>query len=63
MPNTLNINIKLSIAVKEADETAGMGVGLIIASGVLKSEFVKGIYSESLELLKILSSMRKRSAD
>ena len=53
---------KLSIAVEEADETE-MWLDLIIASEVLKSEFVNEMHTESLELLKILASMRKRSAD
>jgi four helix bundle protein len=53
---------KLSISVKEADETE-MWLDLIVASEMIKSDFVKNMYNESLELLKILSSMRKRSSD
>ena len=49
---------KLSIAVDEADETE-MWLDLCISSGIIKSDFVKEIHRESLELLKILASMRK----
>lgn len=49
---------KLSIAVEEADETE-MWLDLCITSEIIKSEFVKEIHKESLELLKILASMRK----
>ena len=53
---------KLSISVEEADETE-MWLDLVINSGILKSNFVKEMHTESLELLKILSSMRKRLSD
>lgn len=53
---------KLSIAAEEADETE-MWLDLIIESRILTSDFVKEMYKESLELLKILASMRKRSSD
>ncbi|PTN09615.1 four helix bundle protein [Mangrovibacterium marinum] len=53
---------KLSIAVEEADETE-MWLDLIIASGLLTSDSMPGLYAESVELLKILSSMRKRSSN
>ena len=53
---------KLSISVKEADETE-MWLDLVICSGMIKSDFVKEMHTESLELLKILSSMRKRLSD
>jgi four helix bundle protein len=49
---------KLSIAVEEADETE-MWLDLCISSVIIKSDFVKEIHKESLELLKILASMRK----
>ncbi len=48
---------KLSISVEEADETE-MWLDLIITSEMLKTDFVKELYSESMELLKILSKMR-----
>lgn len=50
---------KLSIVVEEADETE-MWLELLLASDILKNETVKAIHAESLELLKILSSMRKK---
>lgn len=53
---------KLSISVEEADETE-MWLDLCINSEIIISDFVKEIHKESLELLKILSSMRKRLAD
>ena len=52
---------KLSISVEEADETE-MWLELVISSGMLKSDFVNEMHTESLELLKILASMRKRSS-
>jgi len=53
---------KLSIAVEEADETE-MWLDLVITSGIINTPFVKEMHHESLELLKILSSMRKRASD
>ncbi len=53
---------KLSITVEEADETE-MWLDLVLASGILNTSFVKEMHYESLELLKILSSMRKRASD
>ncbi len=50
---------KLSIVVEEADETE-MWLALIIESGILSDDFVRKIHAESIELLKILASMRKR---
>ena len=52
---------KLSIAVEEADETE-MWIDLIISSGILDNNFVKEFYNESLELIKILSTMRKNAS-
>jgi four helix bundle protein len=52
---------KLSITVEEADETE-MWLDLIIESRVLTSNLVKNMYGESLEILKILASMRKRNS-
>jgi four helix bundle protein len=50
---------KLSIVVEEADETE-MWLDLIIESKILVNEFIIELYNESLELVKILASMRKR---
>ena len=52
---------KLSISVEEADETE-LWLDLLICSRLLDEEFVQNIHSESLELLKILSTMRKRAS-
>ncbi len=49
---------KLSIVVEEADETE-MWLELVIASKVNESELAKNLYSESLEILKIMSKARK----
>lgn len=51
---------KLSIVVEEADETE-MWFDLIISSGLLSDDFLKQMHIESLELLKILASMRNRA--
>jgi four helix bundle protein len=53
---------KLSIAVEEADETE-MWLDLVLASGVINTSLVMEMHCESLELLKILSSMRKRASE
>lgn len=53
---------KLSITVEEADETE-MWLDLVLASGIINTPFVMEMHYESLELLKILSSMRKRASD
>jgi four helix bundle protein len=45
--------------VEEADETE-MWLDLIIESKILVNEFIIELYNESLELVKILASMRKR---
>lgn len=50
---------KLSITVEEADETE-MWVELLLASGIVESEKINEIHSESIELIKMLSSMRKK---
>ncbi len=52
---------KLSISVEEADETE-MWLDLVIHSEILTNAYIKEIHSESLELLKILASMRKKSS-
>ena len=49
---------KLSISVEEADETE-MWLDLITAGEVLSGDFISNLYDESLELVKILSKMRK----
>ncbi len=53
---------KLSITVEEADETE-MWLDLIISSKILDNDFIKGLHSESVELIKILASMRKKLSD
>ena len=50
---------KLSIAVEEADETE-MWLDLIIDSNILNDYYIKELHSESIELLKILATMRKK---
>lgn len=50
---------KLSISVEEADETE-MWIDLLICSGIQSNDFIRSIHAESFELLKILSSMRKK---
>jgi len=50
---------KLSITVEEADETE-MWLDLLIDSKIYDTDFIKDLHSESLELVKILASMRKR---
>ena len=50
---------KLSISVEESDETE-MWIELILESKILVTDFVKELHKESMEILKELSSMRKR---
>jgi len=50
---------KISIAVEEADE-AEMWLELLIASKLLNNELIEELHIESLEIVKILSSMRKK---
>ena len=50
---------KLSIVIEETDETE-MWLDLVITSGILIKGEVTDLHKESLELLKILSHMRKR---
>ncbi|MGF7139812.1 four helix bundle protein [Roseimarinus sediminis] len=52
---------KLSVAVEEADETE-MWLELTVTSGIINDQLAKELHSESLELLKLLASMRKRSS-
>ncbi|MBU0765051.1 MAG: four helix bundle protein [Bacteroidetes bacterium] len=51
---------KLSISVEEADESE-MWLDLSLTSGILDNEFTKDLHKESLEILKILSNMRKNA--
>lgn len=50
---------KISIAVEEADEVE-MWLELLIASKLLNNELIEELHIESLEIVKILSSMRKK---
>lgn len=50
---------KLSIVVEEADETE-LWLELLIESGINNSEHCKKLHAESLELLKIVSHLRKK---
>ncbi|MBC9795922.1 four helix bundle protein [Sinomicrobium weinanense] len=50
---------KLSIVVEGTDETEAW-LGLLMASGILKEEFITELHKECEEHLKILGSMRKR---
>jgi len=50
---------KLSISVEEADESE-MWLDLLLSSGISDLPSVKQLHDESLELVKILSSMRKK---
>lgn len=50
---------KLTIVVEETDETE-MWLDLIISSNILNTDFIQELHKESLELLKIVASMRKR---
>ncbi len=50
---------KLCIVIEETDETE-MWLDLVITSGLLITEGVIELHKESLELLKILSHMRKK---
>ncbi len=50
---------KLSISVEEADE-AEMWLDLIITTKLMDNERVRIMYSESLEIVKMLSSLRKK---
>lgn len=50
---------KLSISVEEADETE-MWLDLIVTSKMIQNDFINEMHDESLELVKILASMRKR---
>ena len=53
---------KLSISVEEADETE-MWIDLLIFSCILNNDFAQDLHKESYDLLKILSSMRKRLSE
>lgn len=49
---------KLSIVVEEIDETE-MWIDLTIESRIIKTD-ISNLHAESLELLKIVSGMRKK---
>lgn len=51
---------KLSIAVEESDETE-MWLDLTTSAKIVDDRLAQEMHSESLELLKILASMRKRT--
>lgn len=50
---------KMCIVVEEADETE-MWLDILIASEINNSDFAKQIYDESLEILKIMASAKKK---
>ncbi len=50
---------KLCISVEEADETE-MWLELLISANISKENIVKEAYDESVEIIKILASMRSR---
>ena len=52
---------KLSISVEESDETE-MWIDLIISSGILNNDFIQELYTESIEIIKILSNIRKNAS-
>jgi four helix bundle protein len=51
---------KISIVVEEADETE-MWLDLLIESNISNNADTKRIYAESLEILKIMATIRKNS--
>ena len=53
---------KLSISVEETDESE-MWLDLIISTKLFDNEKIKSLYQESLELVKMLSSLRKKISD
>lgn len=53
---------KLSISVEEADESE-MWLDLIITTKLIDNEKIRDLYEESIELIKILSSLRKKMSD
>jgi four helix bundle protein len=50
---------KLSITVEEIDETE-MWLELLITSNIISGDKIRALHDESIELLKILASMRKK---
>jgi len=52
---------KLSVAVEESDETE-MWLDLTTTSGLVTNSLAQLMHAESIELLKILASMRKRTS-
>ncbi|MFA9391080.1 MAG: four helix bundle protein [Prolixibacteraceae bacterium] len=51
---------KMSIVVEEADETE-MWLDLLIHSNISNTNETKKLYNESLEILKIMATIRKKS--
>jgi four helix bundle protein len=51
---------KISIVVEEADETE-MWLDLLIHSGISNNQETYRLYNESLEILKIMATIRKNS--
>ena len=51
---------KLCISIEEADETE-MWLDLIMGSNILDNGFIRELHSESLEIVKILSAMRRKT--
>ena len=51
---------KISIALKEADETA-YWLELLVESEIIKNEQIADLYAENTEVIKILTSIVKSS--
>lgn len=51
---------KISIVVEEADETE-MWIDLLIESGIKNDKSVTDLYKESVEILKIMATIRKNT--
>ncbi|MCI6891782.1 MAG: four helix bundle protein [Treponema sp.] len=58
--NSRDFISKMSIALKEADETA-YWIELLTESEIIKAEQVKSLYDENTEIIKILSAIVKSS--
>lgn len=57
-PKLLTLTLK-SRLIEKPDETE-MWIDLIIIAQMINNEYVKNLYNESTELLKILTSMQKQ---
>jgi four helix bundle protein len=51
---------KMCIVVEEADETEWW-LDILIASEILNTDFTKSLHAESLEILKIMATIRKNT--